>query len=236
MEYEPIDWGVLLQHVDVIGGSTRRLHGGAPPNPALELLVEFERISAEERLGRLVDEIQAISDRIDTTVTTTKEEEGVSGYSLLEGTTEVRGMQRGDSRGCDGGLCCVFSMWFDPRFECPTTGCTHQHKWYNRMAYYKTCGPPIFPIGVFSEPSIGPTRRDDTNHDTRGDQPAEGYVQDIGSRAHKPSDMHHRRQKRAKNAKTSTKTPTTRRKHHLSGLWKRVGYTGHHWRSNTKVL
>jgi len=231
MEVDLVNWEVLLRHGDVVRDSARRIHGTFTDDAALELLIGLERITAEQQLGWLVKEVQAINDRTSATTIVTKKEERMPRYYFLDTTAKMRGVQGGDNRGCNGGLCCVYSMWFNPRFTCPSTGCTHKHKWYNRMAYYKTCGPPIFPIGVFSKPSRGFARRDDPHDIDGGDCENQGDLPTVSTNAKQSADLRVRRKKRNQTTKTTVQTRTSRRKHHLDRLRKRVGFTGSHWRS-----
>ena len=60
------------------------------------------------------------------------------------------GLQRqrfGFHRGCEWGLCCVYSMWYDPMYKCPST-CTHTHRF--RRASPRTCGPSLLEDSVRS--------------------------------------------------------------------------------------
>ncbi len=54
----------------------------------------------------------------------------------------------GCDRGCEWGLCCVYSMWFDPGYEC-IRECKHRCRFSRgRFAH---CGPSLFEASVFTK-------------------------------------------------------------------------------------
>ena len=60
----------------------------------------------------------------------------------------VSGDRFGFHRGCEWGLCCVYSMWYDPRYRCPLR-CTHVCRFKRRKRdEFRVCGPSLLEDSV----------------------------------------------------------------------------------------
>ena len=53
----------------------------------------------------------------------------------------------GRDRGCERGLCCMYSMWFDPEYVC-VRKCTHRCNFPSRR--FAHCGPSLFEDSVLA--------------------------------------------------------------------------------------
>ncbi len=78
-----------------------------------------------------------------------------------------------DYGGCERGLCCVYSMWFDPEYV-HSRKCTHRCNL--SLGRFAHCGPSLFEDSTLGREYRQYTRRDQINHHDRGRSQAAGIL------------------------------------------------------------
>lgn len=77
----------------------------------------------------------------------------------------------GFHRGCEWGLCCVYSMWYNPNYRCSRERCTHKCRFYYSCKCHKLrhCGPSLFSNSIHSRAFDEYRRKHERDTHGRGD-------------------------------------------------------------------